>query len=92
MQTPNDQETLAHLAKVQERYADLLMQKAHVLGVGIGLRHCGGINTEESCLVVLVDQKVPPEYLAEEDRIPDQVDGVRIDVQEVGTISAQSGW
>jgi hypothetical protein len=82
-------ERMNEISQVQARYADQLMSKAHVLGVAVGMAQEGGTPTGELALVVLVDSKVPSAQLAEEDVIPQQLDGVRVDVQEVGEIYAQ---
>ena len=75
------------ITEVQVKYVDELMQKAHVVGVGIGLAKVNDEYTDELALVVLVDEKVPLEELDEEDQIPGELDGVRVDVQETGEIS-----
>jgi len=66
------------------------MGKANVVGVGIGLRSRGGERTGEVVLVVMVNRKVPQAHLAPADIIPSEIDGVPVDVQEVGEIDALS--
>jgi hypothetical protein len=39
-------------------------------------------------VVVLVRRKLPASQLSPEDRIPAQIDGVPVDVQEVGDVRA----
>lgn len=75
------------IAEVQVKYVDELMEKAHVVGVGIGLAKVDDEYTEEMALVILVDKKVPLEDLDEEDQLPTELDGVRVDVQETGEIA-----
>lgn len=65
-----------------------LMGKANVVGVGVGLRQQGGIPTGELAIVVMVRQKVPRAQLASADVIPTEIEGVPVDVQEVGKIVA----
>jgi hypothetical protein len=60
-----------------------------VVGVGVGLRSRGGTHTQEVVLVVMVSRKLPWRMLAEEDRIPSELDGVPVDVQEVGELRAE---
>jgi hypothetical protein len=72
----------------QARYTEMLMQKPHVVGVAVGIRETEGKSTGETCLIVMVDEKVPDEELAEEDRIPTELDGVPVDVQVTGTFEA----
>ena len=59
---------------------------ANVVGVGVGYMRRGGLRTDEVGLVVLVRHKRPSIELAEKDRVPAQIDGVPVDVQEVGEI------
>lgn len=77
------------ISEIQVKYAQELMEKEHVVGVGIGLAMVNGEYTDELALVVLVDKKVPLEELAEEDIIPAEIEGVRVDVQETGPLEAQ---
>ncbi len=81
-------EILARIQEVKRRWEAELLRKANVVAVGIGYRQRGGHPTDELCLVVSVRRKVPAEKLAPEDRIPPEIDGVPVDVQEVGTLRA----
>jgi hypothetical protein len=82
-------EQMARAAEVQAKYTDELMRKAHVQGTAIGLAKVDGKYTSEIALVVLVDQKVPLSQLDPKDVIPQSLEGVRVDVQEVGILQAQ---
>ena len=64
------------------------MSKANVVGVGVGLRRRAGALTDDVALVVMVSRKVPNAQLAPEDIVPREIDGVPVDVQEVGEIGA----
>jgi hypothetical protein len=75
---------MAKATLVQNKYTDELMRKKHVMGVAVGLGQKGGATTGKVCLVVMVDKKVPPETLDAKDRIPAELDGVPVDVQEIG--------
>lgn len=83
------EEITARAQAVQARYADELMSKAHVQGVGVGLAKKDGQYTNEVAIVVMVDQKVPASQLDPDDVIPKELDGVRVDVQEMGFFTAQ---
>ncbi len=74
--------------EVKARYEASLMKKANVVGVGVGFRQRGGELTYEVALVVSVTRKLPPAQLSPQDIIPDQIEGVPIDVRETGTIRA----
>ncbi len=79
---------LARVQDVKRRWEAALLRKANVVAVGIGYRQRGGRMTDELCLVVSVRRKVPLESLAPEDRIPPEIEGVPVDVQEAGTLRA----
>ncbi len=78
-----------HASQVQAKYADELMKKPHVVGVGVGHTTESGVPTSNVGVIVMVDQKVPLDQLAPGDTIPKLLDGVRVDVQETGSFSAQ---
>jgi hypothetical protein len=86
--TATQDEQTARAMLVQNKYTDWLLRKPHVMGVGIGLAKKEDQVSDEVCLVVMVDQKVAPEALDPYDVIPPQLDGVRVDVQEIGVPSA----
>jgi hypothetical protein len=71
---------------VKQAHEGQLMGMANVVGVGIGFRTYQGLRTNQPALVVMVSRKIPPEMLNPEERIPAEIDGVPVDVQEVGQI------
>lgn len=73
---------------VKNTHEDELLSKANVVGVGIGFQQKEGKPTGNLALVVMVSNKVPQSILSSNDQIPDSIDGIPIDVQEVGEISA----
>jgi hypothetical protein len=86
-----DQEALIERIQAVKKAREAeLLAKANVIGVGVGLRRRGGELLDEPALVVLVSQKVPRAQLAEGDFIPNQIDGVPVDVQEIGFIRSQA--
>jgi hypothetical protein len=74
--------------RVKQAHEQALMAKANVLGVGVGIRERAGARGEQVAVVVLVRRKVPVSQLAPQDRIPAEIDGVPVDVQEVGQVRA----
>jgi hypothetical protein len=84
-----DREAMRRAHAARQAHAGMLLAKANVVGVGVGLRQRGGHKTPEVALVVMVRRKVPVTQLAETDRIPAEIDGVPVDVQEVGDVTAQ---
>ena len=66
-----------------------LLTRPNVVGVGVGLRQRGGRTRDEVCVVALVRRKQPPTALTPEAMVPAAVDGVPVDVLEVGDLRAQ---
>jgi hypothetical protein len=85
-QTTGKQALASDAQRVRYKYQEMLMSKANVVGVGIGLRHAGGKRTDDLGLVVMVRRKVPQVLLAPEDVIPTEIEGIPVDVKEVGDI------
>jgi hypothetical protein len=73
---------------VKAKYERRLLRKKNVVGVGIGFRYREGEQTDELALTVMVRQKLSPSELRPRDRIPRELDGVPVDVQEVGELRA----
>lgn len=86
--TNRDSDVFKKVSDVQVKYIDQLMAMPNVVGVAVGLVQKEGEYTDEVGLVVMVSEKVPLEDLAEEDVIPEELDGVTVDVQETGLFSA----
>lgn len=81
-----NEDAIQQVMTVKARYELQLMQKANVVGVGVGFRERGGKLTDEIVLVVNVTHKVPGSQLAPEDFIPSEIEGVPVDVRETGEI------
>lgn len=64
------------------------MKFPNVVGVAVGKAKKGGKPTQDMALVVLVEKKMPCEELPPDKCLPTELDGVRVDVQEVGKITA----
>ena len=73
---------------VKEKHEEALLNKANVMGVGVGLRMRSGELTDEVVLVVMVTRKVPRPQLAPEDFVPSEIEGVPVDIQEIGHVKA----
>lgn len=85
----SQEEQMAQATAVQTKYGEELMRKSHVQGTAIGLQKVDGKYTSRVALVVMVDRKLSLEQLMLADRIPAELDGVPVDVQEIGLIAAQ---
>lgn len=79
---------LEHAQAVRKAHESELLRRANVVGVGVGLRTQGGRRQPQVALVIMVRQKVPRAMLAEADVLPAEIDGVPVDVVEVGNITA----
>ena len=85
-----EQERTRQAVRVKQLHEQALLAKANVLGVGVGLRQSSGARGTEVAVVVLVRRKVPTAQLAPQDRIPSEIEGVPVDVQEIGTVEARA--
>lgn len=65
-----------------------LLEKPNVVGVGVGFRQKAGTQTETVALIVMVSRKLPASLIDPADQIPPVIDGVPVDVQEVGEVKA----
>jgi hypothetical protein len=83
------QQAIDRVLAVKAKVKEDLLSRANVIGLGIGFKTVEGKQTEEIALVVLVSRKLPPTALAAQDRLPSEIEGVPIDVQEVGLIAPQ---
>lgn len=81
---------IEEIRAVKDRYEDDLLKKKNVVGLGIGYKEVEGRETNELTLVVMVKKKEPPSQLDATDLIPSEIEGVPVDVKEVGEIVALS--
>lgn len=84
----NPQASMDRIQSVKQSHESDLMSKANVVGVGVGHRHRGGAQTGQLGLIVLVERKRPEAELSPKDLIPQEIEGVPVDVQEAGQIRA----
>lgn len=79
---------MEEVGSVKAQYAQELMRKPNVVGVGVGYKIVGGKQTNIPSIIVFVRRKVSLEHLAAEEVIPAQLEGVATDVVESGEIFA----
>ena len=84
----SQEEAILQAQKVKARYESRLLKKANVVSIGIGYRERRGKLTDEVVLVVNVSSKMPRSQLAGDDVVPGVIEGVPIDVREVGQMKA----
>ena len=78
----------AQVTRIKELHKEAILAKPNVVGVGTGYKVTKGQRTDELCVVTLVRQKIPKAGLTPEALMPQAVDGVSIDVIEVGDLRA----
>jgi hypothetical protein len=74
--------------EVKRRVEAQLMSIANVVGVGVGLRQIGDEYSDEVAIIVMVRKKLDEAELKPEDIVPEEIDGIFVDVQEVGELQA----
>lgn len=84
----SDPKAIQRITRAQEAHSEHLLSLPNVVGTAVGQKLVRNQPTGELALVVLVRRKVPSEQLQPEERIPATLDGVPVDVQEVGDIWA----
>lgn len=82
--------TWDRIRAARDKFERLLMEKAHVIGVGIGNKVVAGKETQEPAVIVFVERKVPEPHLKRKDVIPKTLDEVKTDVIETGRLKAQA--
>ena len=82
--------TLDWIRQVKAKYEAILLSKKNVVGVGVGFREKGGAATDQMALIVSVLKKLPANEVGIADLIPTELEGVPVDVKEVGEIRALS--
>jgi hypothetical protein len=83
-----EDEKMAQVMAVQDKYTDELLKKPHVVGVSVGTTDSSDGLTVELALVVLVNRLVPDDQIPYTDHIPFELDGVPVVIHEVGTLEA----
>ena len=79
---------IASIQEVQGSRQEEILALQNVVGIGVGRKITDGHETDEHCLSVLVEQKLPLEAVVKSARIPKTVDTIKTDVVEVGTLFA----
>ena len=88
-QTPDEQShTMEQVRVIMQTHRDALLSLPNVVGLGVGMRQTAGEWTDTVALVVMVTKKLPLKALGAEQRIPTEIDGIPVDVQETGSFSS----
>ncbi|SDD30388.1 chymotrypsin family serine protease [Auraticoccus monumenti] len=73
----------SRIRPVKERVEDALILRPGVVGVDIAEKQTGGEPTGQLSIVVFVEQKLPAGDVPAEQLVPDEIDGIPTDVQEL---------
>ena len=76
------------IKQIKEASKDNLLAMQNVVGVGVGYQIKGGEQTDNYAIVVMVSRKLPVPALPPNAILPKNVNGVTIDVIEVGELRA----
>lgn len=87
---PDEDEVINHAVAVKAKYEGELMNYPNVVGVGVGMRHRRRRITSQVSIVVTVRRKLPRAQLDPDDVLPTELEGIPVDVLEVGDVSAHS--
>lgn len=79
-------ERIERARQVKQTHEADLLGRPNVVGVGVGFKRVGGQPTPEVAIVVMVRAKLPVAQLESGSLLPAELDGVPVDVQEVGEI------
>ena len=63
-----------------------ILSLPNVVGIGVGYKEAGGVDTKEPALIVYVEKKLPSSVLARSHVVPPAVDGMPTDVVEIGKV------
>jgi len=78
--------SVERVKEIKARYEQELLSKPNVVGLGIGYREVRGQMTDQVGLIVMVRRKVPRAQLAPHEVIPAEIEGIPVDVREVGEV------
>lgn len=67
----------------------MLLSLPNVVGVGLGMKQTKNVATGKICLKVYVEKKIPKDKLSREEIIPEKLEGVKTDVEEIGGVNVQ---
>lgn len=72
--------------RILEKIKDALIGKKNVVGVGVGHKKVGSMRTKQPSIIVFVEKKESKDSLSRSELIPENVDGVYVDVIEIGKV------
>ena len=79
---------MSRIAAIRAKHEAELMRSPNVVGVSEGIEVKRGKPTGTPCIVVYVTRKVPKAKLSKGHPLPERIEGVPVDVVEVGSVDA----
>lgn len=76
------------IRKIRDKYEQELMKINGVVGVGVGKKVVAGKESGQLAIIVFVAKKLPRSQLEKTSIIPESLEGIPVDVQEVGVVKA----
>ncbi len=76
------------VAEIRARHETELLRYPNAVGVAEGIRTKRGKPTGEPCIVVYVERKIPRAKLEKSEILPSDIEGIPVDVVEVGIVEA----
>lgn len=74
------------IKEIKDKYKKKFLNKKNVIGVGIGEKIKGDLQTGEEAITVFVKKKVPIEELSPDDLLPKEIQEKKVDVIELGHV------
>lgn len=78
----------SRIAEIRARHEAELLRFPNAVGLDVGIRIKQGKPTGQRCLVVYVEKKVPLDKLEESEVLPRDIEGIPVDVVEIGRVEA----
>lgn len=78
------QQQLERARSIKQAHESELLTKPNVVGVGVGFRQTSGKPTRDVAIVVMVKVKLPASELLPQEILPEEIEGIPVDVQAVG--------
>ncbi|GAB6099744.1 hypothetical protein JCM16358_16230 [Halanaerocella petrolearia] len=77
---------MSNIKDIIDKYKQEIFSLDNVVGVGHGYKEVNGQQTEEDCIVVLVEEKLTADELNDEHIVPQNIEEKKTDVIEVGKV------
>ncbi len=89
MNSQDDQDRINEIQDVKDDNEISLFSLENVNAIGIGYKETNNKVTDELCIKVFVQQKLPTKALAKTQVVPHTINGIKTDVEDIGVINAE---